>query len=80
MVVGVKPDGAPVNYQDHIVGLDWSQRLLADGHARPDDDRPGPSSFSDEEVGVDLDGRLERPAASRASRRSVSISTLEASP
>ena len=41
MVVGVKADGAPVNYQDHMIGLDWSQRLLVDGRqitaARPFD-------------------------------------------
>jgi hypothetical protein len=31
MVVGIKPDGAPGGYQDHIVGLDWSQRRIIDG-------------------------------------------------
>jgi hypothetical protein len=30
MVVGVKADGSPSNYQDHIAGLDWSLRRLVD--------------------------------------------------
>lgn len=32
MAIGVKPDGAPTNYEDHIVGADWSQRRMVDGH------------------------------------------------
>jgi hypothetical protein len=39
MVVGIKPDGAPVDFEDHAVGADWSQRRLVDGNqtttARP---------------------------------------------
>jgi hypothetical protein len=31
MMVGVKPDGAPIAYEDHLVGTDWSQRRLVDG-------------------------------------------------
>jgi hypothetical protein len=31
MVVGVKPDGAPTDYQEHMTGLDWSQRRIIDG-------------------------------------------------
>jgi hypothetical protein len=31
MIVGIKPDGAPGNYQDHISGLDWSQRRVVAG-------------------------------------------------
>ena len=31
MVVGVKPDGAPVNFQDHLEGTDWSKRRNVDG-------------------------------------------------
>jgi hypothetical protein len=31
MIVGIKPDGAPINFENHIVGLDWSNRLIVDG-------------------------------------------------
>jgi hypothetical protein len=31
MVVGVKLDGAPTDYQEHMTGLDWSQRRIIDG-------------------------------------------------
>jgi len=31
MVVGIKRDGAPTAYEDHIVGADWSQRHVVDG-------------------------------------------------
>ncbi|WP_206241718.1 hypothetical protein [Novosphingobium terrae] len=31
MTVGVKPDGAPTGFQDHLVGADWSQRRLLNG-------------------------------------------------
>jgi hypothetical protein len=31
MMVGVKPDGAPIGYEDHLVGADWSQRRMVDG-------------------------------------------------
>ncbi len=31
MLVGMKPDGAPRDFEDHIYGLDWSQRRLVDG-------------------------------------------------
>jgi hypothetical protein len=31
MIVGLKRDGAPVAFEDHVVGADWSQRELADG-------------------------------------------------
>jgi len=31
MVVGLKRDGAPTGYQDHMVGADWSQRRIVDG-------------------------------------------------
>jgi hypothetical protein len=31
MVVGIKVDGSPVDFQDHVVGLDWSQRRMVDG-------------------------------------------------
>jgi hypothetical protein len=31
MVVGVKPDGAPGGFEDHVVGLDWSKRELLGG-------------------------------------------------
>lgn len=30
MVVGFKPDGAPQDFQDHIMGLDWSQSHVFD--------------------------------------------------
>ena len=32
MLVGVKRDGSPGAYEDHIVGADWSLRRLMDGH------------------------------------------------
>jgi hypothetical protein len=39
MLVGVKTDGAPTGYVDHLAGLDWSKRQLAGGEeeitARP---------------------------------------------
>ena len=31
MLVGVKRDGAPTAYEDHVVGSDWSQRHVVDG-------------------------------------------------
>ena len=31
MVVGVKPMGSPRDFEDNIVGLDWSKRRLVDG-------------------------------------------------
>ena len=31
MVVGVKKDGAPGAFEDHMMGLDWSQRRMVDG-------------------------------------------------
>jgi len=31
MLVGIKPDGAPSAFVDHITGLDWSQRRMVDG-------------------------------------------------
>jgi len=31
MVVGLKPDGSPGGYEDHVVGADWSQRRVTDG-------------------------------------------------
>ena len=31
MDVGIKQDGAPTAYEDHVVGRDWSLRILADG-------------------------------------------------
>ena len=31
LVVGVKKDGAPGAFEDHITGLDWSQRRVVDG-------------------------------------------------
>ena len=41
MVVGIKRDGAPSDFQDHVDGLDWSLRHLVDGReeatARPYD-------------------------------------------
>ena len=39
MVVGIKRDGSPTDFQDHVDGLDWSLRHLVDGReettARP---------------------------------------------
>lgn len=31
MVVGIKTDGSPVDFEDHVMGADWSQRRLIDG-------------------------------------------------
>ena len=31
MVVGIKRDGAPTGFEDHVVGRDWSQRRIVDG-------------------------------------------------
>jgi len=31
MVVGIRPDGAPVGFEDHVTGLDWSKRELING-------------------------------------------------
>ena len=31
MVVGIKPDGAPSDYVDHIAELDWSQKKIFNG-------------------------------------------------
>ena len=31
MMVGIKRDGAPTAYEDHMVGQDWSQRRVVDG-------------------------------------------------
>jgi hypothetical protein len=31
MLVGIKQDGAPGNFQDHMTGLDWSIRRIIDG-------------------------------------------------
>lgn len=31
MTLGIKRDGAPAAFEDHIVGTDWSQRRLVDG-------------------------------------------------
>ncbi len=31
MVVGVKLEGAPTDFEDHVVGADWSQRRIIDG-------------------------------------------------
>src|SRR6185437_9661344 len=31
MLVGVRLDGAPANFQDHLLGSDWSQRRTIDG-------------------------------------------------
>ena len=35
MLVGVKRDGAPTAFEDHIVGQDWSQRHIVDGQETP---------------------------------------------
>ena len=35
MLVGIKRDGAPTGYEDHVVGLDWSQRHLVNGQEVP---------------------------------------------
>jgi hypothetical protein len=32
MVVGIKPDGSPNDFEDHVMGADWSQRRLIDGN------------------------------------------------
>ncbi len=34
MVVGIKRDGAPIAYEDHVVGQDWSRRMLVAGEQR----------------------------------------------
>lgn len=31
MVVGIKPDSAPIQFEDHIAGTDWSIRRIVDG-------------------------------------------------
>ena len=31
MVIGLKADGAPGGYEDHLAGSDWSQRHIVDG-------------------------------------------------
>jgi hypothetical protein len=31
MVIGIKADGAPTSFQDHVAGLDWSQRRMVNG-------------------------------------------------
>jgi len=31
MVVGLKVEGAPADFEDHVVGIDWSQRRIIDG-------------------------------------------------
>jgi hypothetical protein len=31
MVIGIKRDGAPGGYEDHMVGADWSKRQVVDG-------------------------------------------------
>jgi hypothetical protein len=31
MIVGVKRDGAPTAFEDHVVGADWSQRRVVEG-------------------------------------------------
>jgi len=31
MVVGVKPEGSPLEFQDHVMGVDWSQRRIVEG-------------------------------------------------
>lgn len=31
MVVGIKLDGSPVDFEDHAMGSDWSQRRMIDG-------------------------------------------------
>jgi len=31
MTVGIKHEGAPTAFEDHVVGMDWSQRRLVDG-------------------------------------------------
>jgi hypothetical protein len=35
MLVGLKRDGAPGAYEDHVVGTDWSQRRVVDGQEVP---------------------------------------------
>jgi hypothetical protein len=35
MVVGIKPDGSPNDFEDHVVGSDWSQRHIIDGKQTP---------------------------------------------
>jgi hypothetical protein len=31
MVVGLKTEGSPVDFEDHVMGADWSQRRIIDG-------------------------------------------------
>jgi hypothetical protein len=31
MVIGLKPEGSPADFEEHVVGTDWSQRRLIDG-------------------------------------------------
>ncbi len=31
MVIGIKPEGSPVDFEDHAIGSDWSQRRIIDG-------------------------------------------------
>jgi hypothetical protein len=31
MVIGIKLDGSPTDFEDHVVGTDWSQRRIIDG-------------------------------------------------
>jgi hypothetical protein len=31
MTIGIKQDGSPNSYEDHLIGLDWSQRHIVDG-------------------------------------------------
>lgn len=35
ITVGIKPDGAPTAFEDHVVGTDWSQRRLMEGAEKP---------------------------------------------
>jgi hypothetical protein len=35
MLVGIKRDGAPGGYEDHVLGTDWSLRHLVDGREAP---------------------------------------------
>ena len=35
MLVGIKRDGAPVAYEDHVVGSDWSKRHVVEGREQP---------------------------------------------
>lgn len=31
ILIGVKPEGSPIDYQDHLMGFDWSPLRLVDG-------------------------------------------------